>query len=237
VTDEKSLNQRFLMRSREEVYMARGVRLKVWGDYACFSRPEFKVERVSYDVITPSAARGILEAIYWKPEIRWIVERIRVLNPIRYTNIRRNELGAKIPMGTAKKVMTDGKGQLGVFIDEERQQRAALVLRDVAYIIEARFQLTNSSDTNTGKHKDIFTRRALAGQCYHRPYLGCREFPAFFELLDGETPDSSLTGIEDLGWMLHDIDFDNGMQAKFFKASMLDGVIDVPPPGSTEVRS
>lgn len=217
--------------------MARGVKLKVWGDYACFSRPEFKVERVSYDVITPSAARGILEAIYWKPEIRWVVERIRVLNPIRYTNIRRNELGAKIPLGTVKKVMADGKGQLGVFIDEERQQRAALVLRDVAYIIEARFELTSPSDTNTGKHKDIFARRASIGQCYHRPYLGCREFPAFFEFLDGESPESSLTGKEDLGWMLHDIDFDNGMQARFFKASMLDGVIDVPPPGSTEVRA
>jgi CRISPR-associated protein Cas5d len=217
--------------------MAHGVQLKVWGDYACFSRPEFKVERVSYEVITPSAARGILEAIYWKPEIRWIVERIRVLNPIRFTNIRRNEVGVKIPAGTVKKAMADGKGNLGIFIEEERQQRAALILRDAAYVIEARFELTNLSDTNTGKHKDIFMRRASSGQCYHRPYLGCREFPAFFELFGGDAPDSSHIGKAELGWMLHDIDFSNAMQARFFKVTMHDGVIEVPPPGSTEVRA
>jgi CRISPR-associated protein Cas5d len=217
--------------------MAQGVKLKVWGGYACFSRPEFKVERVSYEVITPSAARGILEAIYWKPEIRWIVERIRVLNPIHFTNIRRNEVGTKIPAGSVKKAMADGKGRLGIFIEEVRQQRAALILRDVAYVIEARFELTNPADTNTGKHKDIFIRRASSGQCYHRPYLGCREFPAFFELVMGQAPSSNLTGAKELGWMLHDIDFENGMQARFFKASVRDGVIEVPLPGSAEVRA
>lgn len=217
--------------------MARGVKLKVWGDYACFSRPEMKVERVSYDVITPSAARGILEAIYWKPEITWIIERIHVLNPVRFINIRRNEVGAKIPAGSIKKAMSEGKGRLGIFIEEERQQRAAMILHDVAYVIEARFELTNSTDSNTGKHKDIFKRRASAGQCYHRPYLGCREFPADFELIEGEPPISALSGKQDLGWMLHDIDFDNGMQARFFKASMQDGIINVPSPGSREVKA
>lgn len=217
--------------------MAHGVKLKVWGDYACFSRPEFKVERVSYEVITPSAARGILDAIYWKPEIRWIVERIRVLKPIRFTNIRRNEVGVKISAGTAKKAMSNGRGDLGIFIEEARQQRAALILRDVAYIIEARFELVNPSDTNTGKHKDIFMRRAASGQCFHRPYLGCREFPAFFELADDSCPHTGPKGRVELGWMLHDIDFANGLQAKFFKATMQNGVIEIPPPGSTEVRA
>ncbi len=217
--------------------MGQGVKLKVWGEYALFSRPEMKVERVSYDVITPSAARGILEAIYWKPEIRWIVERIRVLNPIKFTNIRRNEVGVKIPAGTVKQAMSKGAGRLGIFVEDERQQRAAMVLRDVAYIIEARFELTDSSDANSGKHKDIFTRRARKGQCFHRPYLGCREFPAAFELVEGDLPESSIEGEKELGWMLHDLDFENGMQAMFFNASMHDGVIDVPAPGSLEVRS
>lgn len=217
--------------------MARGIKLKVWGDYACFSRPEMKVERVSYEVITPSAARGILEAIYWKPEIRWIIERLHVLNPIKFTNIRRNEVGTKIPAGNVKKAMIDGKGRLGIFIEEERQQRAALVLRDVAYVIEARFELTNATDANTGKHKDIFMRRALAGQCYHRPYLGCREFPAFFEVVEGDLPASGFIGKQELGWMLHDIDYEKNMQARFFKAAMLDGIIHVPLPGGMEVRA
>jgi|SRR5208283_4615635 len=218
--------------------MAQGVKLKVWGDYACFTRPEMKVERVSYNVITPSAARGILEAIYWKPEIRWIIERIRVLKPIIFTNIRRNELGCKIPAGSVKRAMADGKGRLGIFIEDERQQRAALVLRDVAYVIEGRFELTSHSDNNSGKHINIFRRRASAGQCFHRPYLGCREFSAYFEPVEGEPPTSSLIGKEEeLGWMLHDIDFEHGMQARFFKATMRDGIIDVPPPGSREVRA
>lgn len=217
--------------------MARGVKLKVWGDYACFSRPEMKVERVSYDVITPSAARGILEAIYWKPEIAWVIERIYILNPICFTNIRRNEVGTKIPAGSVKKAMSEGKGRLGIFVEEERQQRAALILRDVAYVIEAHFELTNSLDNNSGKHKEIFKRRASAGQCYHRPYLGCREFPADFELIEGEAPVSSLSESRELGWMLHDIDFANGMRPRFFKASMHDGIIDVPPLASREVKA
>lgn len=218
--------------------MAFGVKVMVWGDFACFSRPELKVERVSYDVMTPSAARGVLEAIYWKPAIRWVVERIRVLKPIRFTNIRRNELGGKIPVGNARKAMKEGRGRLGVFIEENRQQRAAMVLRDVAYVIEARFELVKPADENTGKHKDVFLRRARAGQCFHRPYLGCREFPAFFEFLEGEPPPSAFEGeIRDLGWMLHDIDFGNKMQPRFFHAVMRDGIIHVPPFGSREVKA
>lgn len=219
--------------------MAHGIKLKVWGDYACFTRPEMKVERVSYDVMTPSAARGILEAIYWKPAIRWVIERIRVLHPVQFTNIRRNEVSGKVAVGSVKKAAKEGKGQLGMYIEEDRQQRAALILRDVAYVIEARFELTDPTDNNTGKHKETFMRRARAGQCFHRPYLGCREFPAFFELVEGELPVSALAGEgkRDLGWMLHDIDFPNGMQPGFFRASMTDGIIEVPPMGAGEVKA
>lgn len=217
--------------------MAEGVKLMVEGTYACFSRPETKVERVSYDVMTPSAARGVLEAIYWKPAIRWVVERIHVLKPIRFTNIRRNELGSKIPAGAVKRAMDSGKGRLGVIIEDDRQQRASMVLRDVAYVIEARFELTDPGDTNTGKHKDIFRRRAAAGQCFHTPYLGCREFPASFHLLEEQLPASALEGEQDLGWMLYDLDFRNGMQPWFFRAKMVNGVIDVPAPGSGGLKS
>lgn len=132
--------------------MSYGVRLKVWGEYACFTRPEMKVERVSYDVMTPSAARGILEAIYWKPTIVWVVDRIHVLKPIRFDNIRRNELSGKLAPGTVKKAMNDGCSPVEVFIEEDRQQRAALILRDVAYIIEAHFSFTGSEDNNPAKH-------------------------------------------------------------------------------------
>ena len=208
--------------------MSYGVKLKVWGRYACFTRPEMKVERVSYDVMTPSAARGILEAIYWKPQIRWVIERIHVLKPIRFTNIRRNELAGKIPMGNVTKAMRDGVSPVYVFIEDSRQQRAAMVLKNVEYIIEARFELVRPDDPNTAKHKEMFERRARRGQCFHRPYFGCREFPVNFELLEADPPPSPLTGERDLGWMLHDIDFANDMQAKFFKAKMVDGVVDVP---------
>lgn len=211
-----------------------GVKLRVWGDYACFTRPEMKAERVSYDVMTPSAARGILEAIYWKPAIRWVVDRIHVMKPIRFDNIRRNELAGKIPHRNITAAMTNG-GPLETFIEEDRQQRAAMVLRDVEYIIEAHFELTEKAgskeptDKKPEKHLDIFKRRAADGQCFHRPYFGCREFAVNFEFLDGIVPNSSLTGEVDLGWMLHDIDFPNQMEAKFFRAKMIDGIIAVPP--------
>ncbi len=217
--------------------MSYGVKLKVWGDFACFTRPEMKVERVSYEVMTPSAARGILEAIYWKPSIRWIVDRIHVLNPVRFCNIRRNEVASKIPMRTVGQAMKDGKTPLELFIEDDRQQRAALILRDVAYIIEAHFEFTGEEDRNPAKHKEAFERRASKGQCFHQPCLGCREFPAHFELLDGSPPQTSHVGEKDLGLMLHDIDFSDGMRAFFFHARMVDGVMEIPRVNGKEVIS
>jgi CRISPR-associated protein Cas5d len=218
--------------------MTYGIRLLVQGDYACFTRPEMKVERVSYDVMTPSAARGILEAIHWKPAIRWVVDRIRVLRSIRFESIRRNELGHKIPAGSAQTAMNRGRADLHTIIEDDRQQRAATVLRDVAYVIEAHFELTPLAgpDDNEGKHLDCFNRRASKGQSFHQPYLGCREFPARFELVEvaPPTPDLALLGERDLGWMLHDIDFADGMAPRFFRAVMRDGVIEV---GRAEIRS
>jgi CRISPR-associated protein Cas5d len=207
--------------------MSYGVKLKVWGDYACFTRPEMKVERVSYDVMTPSAARGILEAIYWKPAIVWIIDRIHVLEKIRFDNVRRNELASKIAVGTVNAAMKNGKSPVEVFIEEDRQQRAAMILRDVSYVIEAHFGFTGTEDNNPAKHKEIFDRRAERGQCFHQPYLGCREFSASFELI-ADVPKSKLAGKQDLGWMLHDMNFENDMEAKFFRAVMNYGVIDVP---------
>jgi len=216
--------------------MAYGIKLEVWGRYACFTRPEMKVERVSYDVMTPSAARGILEAIYWKPQIRWVIDKIHVLKPIKFTNIRRNELAGTLPVKNIKKAMRDGRSPIYVFVEDNRQQRAAMVLKDVAYVIEAHFELTGADDTNTAKHKEAFERRARKGQCFHRPYFGCREFPVDFALVEGDIPPSPLRGKRDLGWMLHDIDFDNDMEARFFHAVMNDGVVEVPPFGTGEAR-
>jgi CRISPR-associated protein Cas5d len=192
-----------------------------------------KVERVSYDVMTPSAARGIVEAIYWKPEIRWQIDRITVLKPIKFTSVRRNEVKDKISAGTVAKAMKDGKGNLAFYVDEgdNRQQRATLMLRDVGYIIEAHMKILSGPE-NIAKHLDQFNRRARKGRCYTRPYLGCREFAANFALLEAEgamtVVDEKLMGERDLGWMLHDIDFADEKQARFFRAVMRDGVIEVP---------
>jgi CRISPR-associated protein Cas5d len=210
-----------------------GIRLHCWGDFACFTRPEMKVERVSYDVMTPSAARGILEAIYWKPQIRWVIARLRVLNAIRFTSMRRNEVGSKVSATTAASAMQVGRGSLGLYVDDSdnRQQRAALLLRDVAYVIEAHFDIV-TGEPNDAKHLDQFNRRARTGQCFTRPYLGCREFDAHFTLIERDgafpSPHASLAGARDLGWMLHDIDFANGREPRFFRATMTDGVIQVP---------
>lgn len=212
-----------------------GIKLRVWGDYACFTRPEMKTERVSYDVMTPSAARGILEAIYWKPAICWAVNRIHVLNPVKFDNIRRNELGvegdagSKIAVGKIEKAMRDGVSSVELFIEDIRQQRAAMVLRDVVYVIEAHFEFTGAENNNEGKHLDMFNRRAKNGQCFHRPYFGCREFPVNFELIEGDVPSSQIQGEIDLGWMLHDMDFKNNLEARFFRARMINGIIEVPP--------
>jgi CRISPR-associated protein Cas5d len=224
--------------------MAYGVRLLVWGERACFTRPEMKVERVSYDVITPSAARGILEAIHWKPAIRWVVDGIQVLKPIRFESLRRNEVGSKLSAASVGKAMKAGStAGLVSFVDEDRQQRAATILREVAYVISAHFELTDkaSGDDTEGKHLDIFNRRSRKGQCFHMPCLGTREFPASFQLLEVDeptpTPDESLLAEQDLGWMLHDIDFAAGMIPRFFRASMKGGFIAVPPLAATEVKA
>ncbi|HMM19723.1 MAG TPA: type I-C CRISPR-associated protein Cas5c [Selenomonadales bacterium] len=216
--------------------MGYGIKLRVWGDYACFTRPEMKAERVSYDVMTPSAARGILEAIHWKPALLWRVDRIHVLNPIRFDSIRRNEVAGKIPARNVKTAMNGGAVDLHQYAAEERQQRASLVLRDVEYIIEAHFEMTDKAGAgdNPGKHCDIFRRRARQGQCHMRPYLGCREFPAHFELLEDEVPRSALSGEQDLGWMLWDIDFAKDMQPIFFRPTIKDGVVDTRLPGEGE---
>lgn len=203
-----------------------GVKLMVSGKYACFVRPEMKVERVSYDIITPSAACGILEAIYWKPEIRWHVDRIHVLNIIRFENIRRNELASKLPVSSISKAMKDSSASVDLFIEDDRQQRAALVLKDVRYVIEAHFEFTGKSkEKDPGKHLGMFERRAKQGQCFHRPYLGCREFPAEFAWAD-EIPPSIHKGKRDLGYMLHHIDFSDNMQPHFFRAMMINGAVD-----------
>lgn len=210
--------------------MSYGVKLRVWGEYACFTRPEMKAERVSYDVITPSAARGILEAIHWKPAILWRIDCIHVMKPIYFDSIRRNEVESKISASNIKKAMRGTEIDLHQYAADpnERQQRAALVLRNVEYVIEAHFEMTDKAGDgdNPGKHCDIFTRRAREGQCHMRPYFGCREFPVNFELLEGDIPKSTLSGEQDLGWMLWDIDFSNDMQPVFFRPVMKDGVID-----------
>lgn len=220
--------------------MSYGIRLHVWAPYGCFTRPELKVERVSYDVMTPSAARGILEAIHWKPAIRWVVDRIHVLHPIRFTSIRRNEVGHKAPVGKIKTAMRSGDlSTLVLRADQDRQQRAATVLVDPAYVIEAHFVMTAKAgrEDNEGKHLDIFNRRAGRGQCFHRPCLGTREFAADFALIPPDAPlPEAIPETRDLGLMLWDIDHAApGKPSTFFRVKMTDGVIDVPAPGSKEV--
>lgn len=223
--------------------MAYGIRLHVWGDYACFTRPEMKAERVSYDVITPSAARGILEAVHWKPAIRWEIDRIHVIKPIRFETLRRNELGSKLPVGNVRKAMKSGNSDdLPTYVESDRQQRATTLLRDVAYVIEAHFLLTDAADSDDteAKHLSMFNRRAAKGQCFSRPYLGTREFAADFELVTGDVPRSYLPEDQrdlDLGWMLHDIDYENDMEPRFFRAQLRDGVIHVPRPHSETVKA
>lgn len=219
------------------------VRLHVWGDRACFTRPELKVERVSYDVLTPSAARGILEAIHWKPAIRWHVDRIHVLKPIQFQSIRRNEVGAKASASIAQRAMQAGHTNgVGMIVEDNRQQRAATILVNVAYVIEAHFTTTDraGADDTAAKHASMFNRRAETGQCFHRPCLGTREFAADFALLPpgAPLPESCFPAEPkriDLGWMLHDIDFANGAVSRFFRPQIVDGVIAVPPFDSPEL--
>lgn len=231
----------------------KGFCLEVSGDFACFTRPEMKVERVSYDVITPSAARAIFEAILWKPAIRWRITRIEVLNPIRWASVRRNEVG---------KVASPRAG-CGIFIEEDRQQRAGLVLRDVKYRLYAEFDfippekrskvvnpvpefLVDSEeaaalrkDESPAKYAAMFERRAKKGQTFNQPYLGCREFSCQFRLVDPMAePARATPESRDLGWMLYDLNFADPQNVRpmFFRPEMKAGVIEVPHPESEEVR-
>nr|WP_316655124.1 type I-C CRISPR-associated protein Cas5c [uncultured Gellertiella sp.] len=220
--------------------MTYGIRLRVSGDYGCFTRPETKVERVSYDVMTPSAARGILEAVHWKPAIRWVVDAIHVLEPIRFQSIRRNEVGHKAPAGKIRSALKRGDLEgLNLLVDEDRQQRASLVLVRPAYLIEAHFEMTGKAgpDDSEGKHLDIFNRRAERGQCFHQPCLGTREFAARFALVPPDAPLPAAIGdSRDLGFMLFDIDHQaKGRPSLFFRAKLEKGVMPVPHPGSREV--
>lgn len=230
----------------------KGFCLEVSGPYACFTRPEMKVERVSYDVITPSAARAVFEAILWKPAIRWQVKRIEVLAPIRWVSVRRNEVG---------KVASPRSD--GIFIEDERQQRAGLVLRDVKYRLHAEFEFIAPDkrgkainpvpewlvdgeekdelrkDETPAKYAAMFERRARKGQCFNQPYLGCREFSATFRLVDPTVEQTAaIRETRDLGWMLYDLDFSDPKDIKpmFFRAEMKAGVVNVPPRDSEEVR-
>ncbi|MBE2294351.1 MAG: type I-C CRISPR-associated protein Cas5 [Phycisphaerales bacterium] len=215
--------------------------LRVWGDYACFTRPEMKVERVSYDVMTPSAARGVLEAILWKPQIVWRVTQIDVLKPIRWTSVRRNEVASVISMNNVKTAMNRGKGELGLYADDskERVQRAALLLREVDYLIHARFKLTEqaSPDDTLAKYAAMFRRRAEKGQCFNQPYLGCREFSSAFAWVDpaGSWPEP-IAENRDLGWMLYDLEYRGSESTPyFFRAQLDNGRVRVPAWDSEEI--
>jgi len=202
--------------------------VKVWGDFACFTRPEMKVERVSYEVMTPSAARGALEAIFWKPEICWQVREIWVLNPIRHFSILRNEVNSKAVVSTARRWAEDGGGYV---VEDDRAQRHTLALRDAAYLIKADIILNPHATDDVAKYRDQFRRRVNRGQCHATPYLGCREFAAHFEPPDGSERPLDLT--DDLGRMLFDIDYSADHSGRgtprFFAACLDSGVLKVPP--------
>jgi len=240
--------------------------LEVAGDFALFTRPEMKSERVSYDVITPSAARAIFEAVLWKPAIRWQVSLIEVCRPIRWSTVRRNEVGAVATAGTIGSAMKAGKGHLELRIEDERQQRAALLLRDVRYRLHANFERVEAPTTqhrrrgpvvadaaeaqawaepeSDAKYAAMFERRARKGQCFNQPYLGTREFSCSFRLVDAMAepfvPPDDLRGERDLGWTLYDMDFGPPPHASpkplFYRPLLRNGAIDVPARHSAEVR-
>lgn len=215
--------------------------LELSGPWACFTRPEMKVERVSYDVMTPSAARACFEAILWKPAIRWQVRKIEVLKPIRWINLRRNEVASVVSTRNVETAMKNGHGDLALYIEEDRQQRAGLFLRDVAYRVHAELEFLRERDpdANPAKYQEMFERRARKGQCVNQPYLGTREFAAQFRLVDdAATEPPPVDDSRDLGFMLHDLDFSNTVdpQPRFFRAQMEHGVVRVPDWDSAEVR-
>lgn len=206
------------------------IQVEVWGNYACFTRPEMKVERVSYDVMTPSAARGIIEAVYWHPGLHWHIDRIHVLSPICFTNIRRNEVQSKVSSANIRAVM-NGKGKaLYLNTKSDIQQRAALVLKNVHYVIEAHFVLTDKAvpSDNAGKFQDTICRRLEKGQCFHQPYFGCREFPASFRAWNGQQI-PAIAEDRDLGYMLYDMDYTDLKDIKpmFFRAQLKQGILDL----------
>ena len=213
--------------------MGMGVKVRVWGDYALFSRPEMKVEHCSYDVMTPSAARGILDAIYWHPGLKWKIDRIHVVRPIQFTSVRRNEVKSKISASSVLQAYNGGDKPLYISTKADIVQRASLLLRDVEYVIEAHFQMTDQANEtdNPGKFKDIIMRRLRRGECFHMPYFGCREFPAHFSLCEEDEIRTAYDGVEekDLGFMLYDMDFSDpeNIQPMFFRAVMRRGVVDL----------
>lgn len=247
--------------------MSKGIKLHVWGDYALFTRPEMKVERVSYDVLTPSAARNILQSIYWKPQIEWIVDSIQILKPIVFTSVRRNEVASKAVTPTAAAMSGVETDRIGICPEDDRQQRASLVLKNVAYIISAHFDVLECTLEKGGpilseaecaaKHISIFNRRASSGQAFQQPYLGCREFPASFKLItsDDEIPASELLEEQrnkDFGFMLYDMIYTEDKKGKvissntgkkmnaeprFFRAQAVDGIIKIPSLAAKEVRA
>lgn len=210
------------------------IRVEVKGDFACFSRPEFKAERVSYDIITPSAARGILESVFWHPGMRYIVNKIYLLSQITFTNIKRNEVASKVSASNVQKVINKGKGELYLATSLDIQQRATMLLKNVHYIIEAHFEMTekaNSTD-NSGKFQEMLKRRLRKGQNFHQPYLGCREFPAQVSLFEGDIKNLKPAYADeekDLGFMLYDMDYSNkeNIVPMFFRAVLKNGVIDL----------
>ncbi len=235
--------------------------IEVKGDFACFTRPEMKVERVSYDVITPSAARAIFEAILWKPAIKWQITKIEVLKPIRWVNIRRNEVRSTISGRNVSTAMNGGSVSLQILVEDERQQRAGLFLREVAYRLHAKFNLhddskhihryphlrcadSETSENSFTKFAEMFKRRARKGQCFNQPYFGTREFSCSFRFIDLNELENEMATYpaipenKALGWMLYDMDFSdlNNPTPRFFKAEMNSGVIDVPEWNSEEVR-
>lgn len=210
--------------------MSYGIRIECWGKYACFTRPEMKVERVSYDAMTPSAARGLVEAIFWHPGLRYVIDEIDVMAPIRFMNIRRNEVKSKISASAAAKNARSGSGMY-LLTRTDIQQRAAEILRDVRYCITLHFEMTDkaSPSDNPGKFKEMLCRRARKGQCYHQPYLGCREFPAGFRLVEDDEKIVPYPETRDLGYMLYDMDYSDpeNITPQFFRAKLENGVLDL----------
>lgn len=224
---------------RREELSKRPVRLEVWGEHALFTRPEMKVERVSYDVMTPSAARNILQAIYWHPQFDYVIDKIIVMNPIKTMSIKRNEVDAVASARSVSSAM-NGNGDLKpIYTSKARQQRNSLILKDVRYVIEHHIVPKKGYGEDTlKKTTSIYNDRVDKGRCFHQPYLGCREFPAYFKAYYG--PDWT-TGFEngerDLGYMLFDMDYHDKktIRPEFFKAKLVNGVLNVPDPKSSEV--